>query len=41
MFKSKGDELLLLLTYYFLKSWRFWVVAIPLGLIGLGYYIGS
>ncbi len=38
---SKADELILVLLYYFLKSWKVWAVAIPAGLIGVGYYMGA
>ncbi len=37
---SKWDEFLLLLTYYFLKSWKVWLVLIPASLVGLGYFAG-
>jgi len=38
---SKWDEFLLVLLYYFLKSWKVWAVLIPTTLVGLGYFAGA
>lgn len=34
---SKLDELILVALYYFLKTWKVWAIAIPVGLVALGY----